>query len=430
MRFLLVTIFLAAFTESSPTQIHLAMGKTSETMVVSWSTPDRSDSVVLFGRTRDMKSSAIGNSSSYTTKTVPKNGNDFVMYTSPFIHHVHLTGLEPSAEYYYQIHGASEVNSFVTPPAPGDDRLLTMVMVGDLGQTEDSAATVQHLNEEKQASVMLHAGDMSYADCDGSRWDSYFDMIQPLSKRLPWMVSAGNHEIEPDGTGSIMTPYKQRYAMPQVQPGVDRSRVFQSPANRGYDCTPSAFTGDFDFGNSFYSFDVGLVHVVVLNSYVHCTTESAQYKWLQQDLAGVNKTITPWVIAMFHSPWYNSNHDHQGEFNTIAMREAMEPLFQQYRVSIVLCGHVHAYERSLPVYRNQSTVQGTTYFNIGDGGNREGHSSQWLQSPAWSAAHNGDMFGHSKLTVANKTHALFEWIPNDGYNWIMGDSVWVQNLNH
>ena len=65
----------------------------------------------------------------------------------------------------------------------------------------------------------------------------------------------------------------------------------------------------------------------------------------------------------------------------------------------------------------------------GDGGNREGHSATWLATPSWSVHHNGDMYGHSRITVANRTHALFEWIPNTGAEWITGDAVWVLNAN-
>lgn len=39
-------------------------------------------------------------------------------------------------------------------------------------------------------------GDLSYGDCVGRLWDSYGDMIAPVSSQLPWMVSPGNHEIE------------------------------------------------------------------------------------------------------------------------------------------------------------------------------------------------------------------------------------------
>merc|ERR1712232_224792 len=116
-----------------------------------------------------------------------------------------------------------------------------------------------------------------------------------------------------DGTGSIMTPYKHRYAMPEVKPTVDTTQYFQNPSENGFDCTPSSFTGSYDYGNSFYSFELGLVHVVVLNSYTKTGPDSAQYRWLQEDLSAVDTSITPWIVAMYHSPWYNTNKDHQSE---------------------------------------------------------------------------------------------------------------------
>ena len=41
--------------------------------------------------------------------------------------------------------------------------------------------------------MILHAGDLSYADCEQTLWDSYGEMIEPLSSFVPWMVSPGNH---------------------------------------------------------------------------------------------------------------------------------------------------------------------------------------------------------------------------------------------
>jgi len=111
------------------------------------------------------------------------------------------------------------------------------------------------------------------------------------------------------------------------------------------------------------------------------------------------------------------------------MKASMEPLFSRYNVALALCGHVHAYERSHPVYKGQRSDTGTTYVNIGDGGNREDHASTWLTPPETSAYTNGDYYGHSRLAVANESYALLEWVPNDGSNWIVGDSVWIRNLN-
>ncbi len=65
-------------------------------------------------------------------------------------------------------------------------------------------------------------------------------------------------QIEPNNlTGRIMDPFKARFAMPEVRPTNDTTKYYQNVSDRGFDCTPSVFTGSYDFGNSFYSFQVG-----------------------------------------------------------------------------------------------------------------------------------------------------------------------------
>ena len=43
-----------------------------------------------------------------------------------------------------------------------------------------------------------------------------------------------------------------------------------------------------------------------------------------RDLSQVNKLQTPWLIAMIHPLWYNTNTTHQGEGEGDDMKEAME----------------------------------------------------------------------------------------------------------
>jgi len=76
---------------------------------------------------------------------------------------------------------------------------------------------------------------------------------------------------------------------------------------------------------------------------------SNQYLFVAEDLARVNRTRTPWIIVMFHSPWYNSNSDHYEE--ALKHQWDMEELFYEHGVNLVINGHVHAYERSNPVYK-------------------------------------------------------------------------------
>lgn len=54
------------------------------------------------------------------------------------------------------------------------------------------------------------------------------------------------------------------------------------------------------------------------------------------------------------------------------MKAAIEPLLFEYRVNIVIAGHVHAYERTYPVYQNVTDFKnGVTYIVVGDAANSE-----------------------------------------------------------
>ena len=185
------------------------------------------------------------------------------------------------------------------------------------------------------------------------------------------------------------------------------------------------------FGNAFYSFEMGPATVVVLSPYTGTGPDSPQYKWLKETLSGVDRGTRPWLFAMMHGPWYNSNSHHHNENNTVAMRGDMEDLFHQYDVNAVLSGHVHAYERTHPVYRNQtvgsSVASAPVYFNIGDGGNREGHNTDYLQLPDWTAFRDGDQFGHARLELLNATHANWSWQRNADGEFVSADRAVLTN---
>lgn len=59
----------------------------------------------------------------------------------------------------------------------------------------------------------------------------------------------------------------------------------------------------------------------------------------------MDRERTPWLVVLFHVPWYNSNKAHQGE--GADMMTAMEPLLYAAGTDLVIAGHVHAYERSV-----------------------------------------------------------------------------------
>ena len=83
--------------------------------------------------------------------------------------------------------------------------------------------------------------------------------------------------------------------------------------------------------------------------------EPEQIRWLEQELAASNDD---WKIVFFHHPLYSSGDRHGSD---LRLREALEPLFLKYNVSVVFAGHDHFYERVKP-------QKGIAYFVAGSGG--------------------------------------------------------------
>jgi hypothetical protein len=118
----------------------------------------------------------------------------------------------------------------------------------------------------------------------------------------------------------------------------------------------------------YYSYDYRNAHIIVLNSEtIDEFHYSSMYQWLLADLESVDRSVTPWVLAMFHHPWYCSNLVHND--SAWFMKAEYEQTFYQFGVDMVLQGHVHAYERTLPVYNWKLNPNGPVYVVNGMAGN-------------------------------------------------------------
>ncbi|KAM3708568.1 hypothetical protein ACJW31_02G106000 [Castanea mollissima] len=382
-------------------------------------------------------------------------------YTSGIIHHVRLTGLMPDTLYQYQcgdpsISAMSDVYYFRTMPVSGPHSYPSRVaVVGDLGLTFNTTSTVDHMISNHPDLVLL-VGDVSYANlyltngtgsdcysCSFSqtpihetyqpRWDYWGRYMQPLVSKVPIMVVEGNHEIEQQAENQTFVAYSSRFAFPSEESG-----------------SSSTF---------YYSFNAGGIHFIMLGAYISYNKPEDQYKWLERDLASVDREATPWLVAAWHPPWYSTYKAHYREAE--CMRVEMEDILYKYGVDIVFNGHVHAYERSNRVYNYTLDPCGPIYIVVGDGGNREkmaiAHADEagncpepsttpdeymggycafnftsgpaegkfcWDWQPDYSA-YRESSFGHGILEVQNETHALWTWHRNkDMYN-LAGDEIYI-----
>src|SRR5205823_3682534 len=103
---------------------------------------------------------------------------------------------------------------------------------------------------------------------------------------------------------------------------------------------------------NYYSFDVGNAHIVVLNSNERTVPGSLQYTFLDHDLAS---TSARWKLVFFHHTIYSSGTTHG---SNLVIRANLVPLFDAHAVDLVLMGHEHNYERTLPLRANQVVAPG------------------------------------------------------------------------
>ncbi|EIE27096.1 Metallo-dependent phosphatase [Coccomyxa subellipsoidea C-169] len=386
-----------------PEQVHLTLAGPGA-MAVSWLTyPQVNKYVVRFGASPGQYTRATaGNNTCYEADD----------YVSGALHHVVLGAgpegpLLPDTTYYYTCGdpelGMSPEFSFRTPPLTGPKSFpYRLGLIGDLGQTENSAQTLDHLTASNPDSV-INVGDLSYADGYQPRWDTYGRLVAPHTSRFAWAVIEGNHELE--------VPKILRGQVANGKPGFlayETRYWFPSKESRSY----SPF---------YYSYEVAGAHVVMLGCYVEYGEESEQYEWLVQDLAGVDRGRTPWVIVGMHAPWYNSNQAHQHEVDD--MMEAMEEVLFQNGVDAVFAGHVHAYERFHRTYKGERHECGPAYIVIGDGGNREGLAETYDDPQPGHSAYREASYGHGVFELKNATHALWQWHRNQDAQPVISDEV-------
>ncbi|KAG2423817.1 hypothetical protein HXX76_014977 [Chlamydomonas incerta] len=303
-------------------------------------------------------------------------------YVSPAIHHVVLKRLDPNTFYYYQIADASGKlmgeYRFKTLPATGSKSVypLRVGLIADIGQTVNSSDTRDHLMAHKPQ-VVIMVGDNTYADNYGAldpnsrdgkgtnqqRWDTYQQLWQPLYSTVPILNCAANHELETSGIPAVVNYTTTSFAFPANYPFQSYSARFPVPG------TTSNF-GDIT-QNLYYSTIIGgKVKLITMNNYVPFHKGTPQYEWAMKEFASVDRKKTPWLFVQFHAPPYHTYYVHYKEMD--CFMSIWEDVFYEYGVDLVLNGHVHAYERTHPMYKYQPDTCGPIYITIGDGGNVEG----------------------------------------------------------
>jgi len=418
-----------------PTQINLALGLNT-TMWLSWTTPDlTSESIVMFGTSNHTMITTTGDQEAYADIVIHRTQLD-------------LSTLPPDTKVLYQCgdrnHGLSPQLSFKTPPTSSVERELLIPMYGDMGITNSEGTLQSLLGLVEQSDFFYHAGDIGYAD-DYYRypfrsqqhdfeyiWNSWADMMHPITSRVPYMTAPGNHEADCHDYGRLFcekrydnfTAYNKRYRMPGSESGGAQSMWFS-----------------FDYGNvHFVSINTETDYSgspeqdgLVIKELYNCGHFGDQMKWLKADLAkaDANRAVVPWIIVVGHRPFYSTLKPESDDILwggvSASMSAAFEPLFKASSVDLYVGGHVHAYERHLPVSRGSVPTPAqplnpyfhpaaTVHVTPGSAGNVEGLDTKEHWYPInrtrfpWFGKRDFQSFGYGILRVRNATNLHWSFV--------------------
>ncbi|BBX74031.1 metallophosphoesterase family protein [Mycobacterium shinjukuense] len=364
--------------------LHLQFGRNASTeVVVSWHTTDavRNPRVVLGTPT-----SGFGRTVAAETRTY----RDAQSNIEVRVNHARLTNLTADTDYVYAaMHDGAAPELGTLHTAPSGRKPLRFTSFGDqstptLGRLANGRYVSGNIGSPAAGDITLAIeriaplfnlinGDLCYANLADDRirtWSDWFDNNTRSARYRPWMPAAGNHENElgngPIGYGA----YQTYFAVPDSG---------ASPQLRGL----------------WYSFTAGSVRVISLNnddvcvqdggnSYVRGYSGGEQKRWLETELAQARRDPDiDWVVVCMHQTAISTADQANGA--DLGIRQDWLPLFDRYRVDLVVCGHEHHYERSHPLRGTLGTdtqtpapvdtradlidtTRGTVHLVIGGGG--------------------------------------------------------------
>ncbi|MEW5311981.1 MAG: hypothetical protein WDW38_003647 [Sanguina aurantia] len=420
-----VSPVLVVANPNQPLQGHLSLTGVNSEMAIQWSTHNSSRPQVQWrpanGSAHPYPHTADASSSSFAASDMCDAPASTVGWVDPGLQHMAvMAGLLPGVRYFYRYGdtawGFSPEFSFLSPPLVGPGSTVRMLALADMGQAEvdnsslesemlaslntslvleaqlfpassrfaQSAHATATANSSKPPplvdySLLLHNGDLSYAQGYSTQWDNFHAQIQPVATAVPYMVNPGNHERgwagsgglfdAPDSGGECGVVYQRRFVMPGT-----------------------------DVKKQWYSFNHGPMHILQYSTEVDFMPGSDQHKFISQDLQNVDRTVTPWVIVGGHRPVYISAQSDDAPDGNSAVskmqREGLEGLFMANKVDLLLHGHHHTYQRTCPVYQGQcmgldpdGSPLAPIYVVIGNAG--AGLSTNFLTpDPDWLQAMN------------------------------------------
>ena len=267
---------------------------------------------------------------------------------------------------------------------------FNFVAAGDWGNGVNAQNTINNM-KLSNPELVFGLGDYAYETISGGI-DSWWNRFISADLSQKWYGALGNHDND-------------------MIPSGDKNNYQKKFPNQN---------------TWYFSFNYQNIHFLVVDTESIYTMGSPQYNFIKNDLSTANSNSSiKWKVVILHKDMYASEGGHSP---LDSLRDVLHPLFDQFKVDLVIQGHNHNYQRMFPLKyagmlagdnpiitttnkTNYKNPEGQIYLVVGTGG--QGLSTLSTSKP-YIVTQFQD-FGHLNIDVLeNGTKFMAKFINNTG----------------
>jgi hypothetical protein len=300
----------------------------------------------------------------------------FLNKRTSLLYRATLTGLKFDSDYTYRVtlNGKPVSESRFTSRTKKPQ--TRFVVFGDCGAgTPQQAAIAYQVSLHKPQFILVTGDNVYRSGLESEYMLNFFPFYlsreatpqtgAPLMKSIPFYMLVGNHDVygadlSKNDDGLAYFYYND---LPLNGPSTSSLKATGTPERvKNFEAiTKPRFPRMANF-----SFDYGNVHIACLDANPYANPlDPMLVQWLAEDMRNSN---ADWKIVAYHHPGFNSSKAH---YNYQQMR-LLSPVLEQLGVDLVLTGHVHNYQRTVPLTFEPKKDETGNRYVISDEGRVDG----------------------------------------------------------
>ena len=293
----------------------------------------------------------------WSTQGIPNTAPASTFYTQErYVCYATLTGLAADTRYRFKIVSdgtESDVRTFRTAGARGD---WNFVAFTDFQHRENPVTLplIQMMKElAGDPALMVCSGDM--VDVAGNEYEWTYLLDNDIFRDFVYAASPGDH--------AYWACDRVNGGYPQYDFAYTFNRLFHFPDNGATSCRNTSYW--FRYNNVlFVALDMNNSDIATGSRFTD------QVRWFEETLDRLAGTYQYLVVFEHKSIFGSDEVDH---VVSQKLRPQWAPVFQKYRVDLVLSGHDHIYSRTYGLDGDQPAkdpLLGTFYLDMGSSGDK------------------------------------------------------------